>query len=425
MDTSSNCILQLGRNAKDASYQLATAGTRAKNDALLAIADELADSHELVLAGNALDMEAGRAAGKIDSLLDRMLLDPDRLQALEADLRSVVRLPDPVGEDMQGKLLGNGLRLTYRRIPIGVIGVIYEARPNVTLDIASLCLKTGNAVILRGGSDIRHSNKALMQVIHAGLEKAGLDVRAIQSIEDTDRTHVTSLLRMDEYVDMIIPRGGGSLHALCRDQASMPVITGGVGICHYFVDETADQEGSLTVIENAKTSRPSVCNSLDTLLVHRSIASEFIPKVVDHMAACNVDMKLTEDAMATLNGHGANGRVAAAGPEDFGTEWMDLILGIKVVDSMEAAIEHIRDHSLDHSDGILTNDMMNARRFVAAVNSSAVFVNASTRFNDGGQFGMGSEVAVSTQKLHARGPLGLEALTSFKWIVEGDMHIRV
>ena len=216
MDTPSDYILQLGRNAKAASYALATAGTRAKNDALLAIADELAASHELVLAGNAEDMAAGRAAGKSASLLDRMLLDPDRLDALEADLRSVVRLPDPVGEDVQGKLLENGLRLTYRRIPIGVIGVIYEARPNVTLDIASLCLKTGNAVILRGGSDIRHSNKALMQVIHAGLEKAGLDVRAIQSIEDTDRAHVTSLLRMDEYVDMIIPRGGGSLHFFCR-----------------------------------------------------------------------------------------------------------------------------------------------------------------------------------------------------------------
>ena len=425
MDTPSDYILQLGRNAKIASYSLATAGTRAKNDALIAIADELAGSHELVLAGNAKDMEAGRATGKSESLLDRMLLDSERLEALESDLHSVVRLPDPVGEDVQGKLLENGMRLTHRRIPIGVVGVIYEARPNVTLDIASLCLKTGNAVILRGGSDIQHSNQALVQVIHAGLEKVGLDVRAVQNIEDTDRAHVTSLLRLDEFVDMIIPRGGGSLHALCREQASMPVITGGVGICHYFVDETADQDGSLTVIENAKTSRPSVCNSLDTLLVHRGIASEFIPKVVNHMASCNVDMKLSEDALGTLNGQSANGRVAPAGPEDFNTEWMDLILGIKIVDSMDEAIKHIRDHSLDHSDGILTNNMMNARRFVEAVNSSAVFVNASTRFNDGGQFGMGSEVAVSTQKLHARGPLGLEALTSFKWIVEGDMHIRV
>lgn len=424
MDKLSAYILQMGQAARQASRFLATLPTAAKNDALLSIAEEVDRQHDLILDANRIDMTRGKEAGLSASLLDRMLLNPDRLANLAQDIRNVVRLPDPVGADQEGKLLASGLRLTNRRIPIGVIGVVYEARPNVTLDIASLCLKTGNAVILRGGSDIQHSNRALMQVIHAGLERVNVATQAIQSIEDTDRDLVRQLLQMDDYVDMIIPRGGGALHALCREQATMPVITGGIGICHFFVDESVAQEGALNVIENAKVQRPSVCNALDTLLVHRAIAAEFIPKVVARMATCNVELRLTPDAMATLNGRPHTACIQEAGAKDFATEWMDLILGIKVVDSLEEAIAHIQDHSLDHSDGILTNNMAHARRFVDAVNSSAVFVNASTRFNDGGQFGMGAEVAVSTQKLHARGPLGLEALTTYKWIVEGDMHVR-
>lgn len=424
MGAPSSYIQQLGQAARQASRGLATLSTQAKNDALNCIADEVRSQRDLILDANRIDMENGRTQGLSRSLLDRMLLTPERLAGLEHDIRAVVNLPDPVGSDMEGRILPNGIRLTHRRIPIGVIGVIYEARPNVTLDIAALCLKTGNAVILRGGSDILHSNRALTQAIHAGLERASVDTRAIQSIDQPDRDHVRALLRLDDCVDMIIPRGGGSLHALCREQATMPVITGGVGICHFFVDESAAQEGALDVIENAKVQRPSVCNALDTLLVHRSIAAEFIPKVVRRMADCQVEMRLTPDAMSTLNGDSQGARVVQAGTDDFATEWMDLILGVKIVDTMEEAITHIQDHSLDHSDGILTDNMTNARRFVEAVNSSAVFVNASTRFNDGGQFGMGAEVAVSTQKLHARGPLGLEALTSFKWVVEGDMHVR-
>ena len=263
-----------------------------------------------------------------------------------------------------------------------------------------------------------------MQVIQAGLEKAQADPAAIQSIDDPDRKYVRELLQADAYVDMIIPRGGASLHELCRRQAAMPVITGGIGICHFFVDATADQAGALNVIENAKVQRPSVCNALDTLLIHRSIADEFIPKVVRRMAACQVEMRLTPEALAALDGQAPDARVRPAQDADFATEWMDLILGVKVVASLDEAVDHIQDHSMDHSDGILTRDMENARRFVDAVNSSAVFVNASTRFNDGGQFGLGAEVAVSTQKLHARGPLGLEALTSYKWVVQGEMHVR-
>lgn len=424
MTSPSPYMQRMGQAAQQASRCLATLSTGAKNEALLCLADELRQQRQMVLEANQLDIAAGHAKGISESLLDRMLLTPERLDSLEADIRSVVKLPDPVGTTIDGSEREDGLRLSRRRIPIGVIGVIYEARPNVTLDIAALCVKTGNAVILRGGSDIQHSNRALMQVIQASLEKAELDLQAVQMIGDPDRAYVTELLRLDEYVDMIIPRGGADLHKLCRDKASMPVITGGIGICHYFVDSSVDQEGALKVIENAKVQRPSVCNALDTLLVHRSIAAEFIPKVVDHMAACEVDLRLSQDAFSALNGQGSEAAVRLASEEDFAVEWMALILGIKVVDSMEEAIDHIQTHSMDHSDGILTNDLGNATRFVDEVNSSAVFVNASTRFNDGGQFGLGAEVAVSTQKLHARGPLGLEALTSYKWVVQGQMHVR-
>lgn len=424
MNSPSPYMQKIGQSAQQASRSLATLSTEAKNRALLYIADELQQQQQMLLEANRLDMEAGQAKATAAGLLDRMLLTPDRLDGLEADMRAVVRLPDPVGATMDGSEREDGLRLSRRRIPIGVIGVIYEARPNVTLDIAALCLKTGNAVILRGGSDIQHSNQALIQVIHAGLEKAQVAVGAVQMVGDPDRALVTELLRLDEYVDMIIPRGGADLHKLCRDQASMPVITGGIGICHYFVDASVDQEGALKVIENAKVQRPSVCNALDTLLIHRSIAEEFIPKVVQHMAASNVEMRLTADALAALDGQANGAKVHTAAEEDFAVEWMSLILGIKVVDSIDEAINHIQTHSMDHSDGILTNDLDNATRFVDEVNSSAVFVNASTRFNDGGQFGLGAEVAVSTQKLHARGPLGLEALTSYKWVVQGQMHIR-
>ena len=424
MNSPSPYMQKIGQSAQQASRSLATLSTEAKNRALLYIADELQQQQQMVLEANRLDMEAGQAKATAAGLLDRMLLTPDRLVGLEADMRAVVRLPDPVGATMDGSEREDGLRLSRRRIPIGVIGVIYEARPNVTLDIAALCLKTSNAVILRGGSDIQHSNQALIQVIHAGLEKAQVAVGAVQMVGDPDRALVTELLRLDDFVDMIIPRGGADLHKLCRDQASMPVITGGIGICHYFVDASVDQEGALKVIENAKVQRPSVCNALDTLLIHRSIAEEFIPKVVQHMAASNVEMRLTADALAALDGQANGAKVQTAAEEDFAVEWNALILGIKVVDSIDEAINHIQTHSMDHSDGILTNDLDNATRFVDEVNSSAVFVNASTRFNDGGQFGLGAEVAVSTQKLHARGPLGLEALTSYKWVVQGQMHIR-
>jgi glutamate-5-semialdehyde dehydrogenase len=415
-------LKEMGRGARVASRQLATLTTAQKNAALLAIADELEAQAGRVIAENSQDIADARANGLSEALLDRLLLTAERIGDLAADIRKVATLSDPVGSEISSRVLPNGIRLSRRRIPIGVIGVIYEARPNVTIDIASLCLKTGNASILRGGKETLRSNIALVQVIQTALAKVGLPQEAVQYITNTDRALITELLRLDEYVDMIIPRGGAALHRLCREQSTVPVITGGIGICHLYVDISADQEKSLAVIENAKIQRPSVCNALDTVLVNRAIAAEFLPRLARHMGDRKVELRATPDALPLLQDQGAT--LLPAGPDDFDTEWMALILGVKIVDTLEEAIDHIQEHSQDHSDGILSNDWQNISRFVEAVNSSAVMVNASTRFNDGGQFGLGAEVAVSTQKLHARGPMGLEELTTYKWIAVGDMHVR-
>jgi glutamate-5-semialdehyde dehydrogenase len=412
----------MGRAARLASRQLALLTSEAKNAALVAIADELEAQADYVTAQNAQDIADARANGLSQALLDRLLLTSARIAGLAADARKVADLPDPVGSEIENRLLPNGIRLSRRRIPIGVLGVIYEALPNVTIDIATLCLKTGNAVILRGSKETLRSNMALVSVISAALEKCSLPTTAIQYIANPDRALVTELLRMDQFVDMIIPRGGNALHKLCREQATIPVITGGVGICHLYVDVSADQDRSLDVIENGRVQRPSVCNSLDTVLVNRAIAAEFLPRLAKRMGEKKVELRATPDALPLVMNQGAT--VQEAGPDDFDTEWMTLILGVKIVDTLDEAIEHIQEHSMDHSDGILSNDLANITHFVNAINSSAVFVNASTRFNDGGQFGLGAEVAVSTQKLHARGPMGLEELTTYKWIAVGDMHVR-
>jgi glutamate-5-semialdehyde dehydrogenase len=415
---------EMGKAARAASRQLATVHTDAKNQALLAIAQELEAQATTIIAQNTLDISEGRAHGLNEALLDRMLLTPARVTALAADARNVANLPDPVGGELDGRLLPNGLRLSKRRIPIGVIGVIYEARPNVTIDIATLCLKTGNAAILRGGKETLRSNLALVHVIQAALHRAGFPAAAIQTINSPDRDLVTQLLRLDHYVDMIIPRGGAALHRLCKEQSTIPVITGGIGVCHLFVDHNADLERSLDVIENARVQRPSVCNSCDTVLIHRAVAPSFLPMLAARMARCKVELRADSEAFALLKREPAGAEIVGAGPDDFDQEWMALILGVKLVDDVEDAIQHIFDHGSEHSDGILTNDWRNATRFVDAINSSAVFVNASTRFNDGGQFGLGAEVAVSTQKLHARGPMGLEELTTYKWVCLGDWHVR-
>lgn len=415
----------MGRAAKAAARQLAILTTAQKNAALLAIAGELAAQAALVLAENAQDVAAGRAQGLSDALLDRLLLTEERLAGLVADVRRVAELPDPVGEEMDGRVLPNGLRLCKRRIPIGVLGVIYEARPNVTIDIATLCLKTGNAVILRGGRETLRSNLALVRVIQAALAQMGLPPAAVQYIDDPDRALVTELLRLDAYVDMIVPRGGNALHRLCREQSSIPVITGGIGICHVYVDESADLARAVAIVENAKVQRPSVCNALDTLLVHPAVAASFLPRVAAQLAQYGVELRATGRALAILQQSEHGAKVVPAGVDDFDQEWLALILGVRVVDGLDEAIAHIQAHSTEHSDSILTNNWAYASRFVNEINSAAVFVNASTRFNDGGQFGLGAEVAVSTQKLHARGPMGLAELTTYKWVCLGEGQVRV
>ncbi len=417
-------LASMGRRARRAARTLSVLETHDKNEALSAIARSIEDNRALILSENTRDVEAGRSNGLSAALLDRLTLNEDRLAGLAGDTRKIAELPDPVGSDIAGRVLPNGLRLTKRRVPIGVLGVIYEARPNVTIDIATLCLKTGNAVILRGGSETIHSNRALTKIIRGALESTGLPTDAVQYVDNPDRALVTQLLQLDEYVDMIVPRGGARLHELCRKQSTIPVITGGIGICHIFVDESADLERAVDIVENAKVQRPSVCNALDTLIVHRSVAADFLPACVERLARSKVEIRADAESAALLKRHGHGTNVKDAGPEDFDQEWLALILGIRVVSDLEEAIAHIQTHSTEHSDSILTNDHGHAERFVAEVNSAAVYVNASTRFTDGGQFGLGAEVAVSTQKLHARGPMGLEELTTYKWIVFGDGHIR-
>jgi glutamate-5-semialdehyde dehydrogenase len=411
----------LGRRAKAAARMLATTSTAQKNEALHAIADEIDAVQESILAANHADVEAGQQAGLSEALIDRLRLTPARLDGIACDVRNVASLPDPVGEEFEVQTMPNGLRVRKRRTPIGVLGVIYESRPNVTVDVAALALKSGNAAILRGGKETVRSNAALTEVIQQGLSAAGLPADVIQSIDDPDRALVLGLLKLHEYVDMIIPRGGAGLHRFCRENATMPVITGGIGVCHLFVDDSADLARALPVIQNAKVQRPSVCNALDTLLVHRAVAEEFLPQVVERLATDGVCFKAGPRALAILDD---DATVEPAEPDDWDTEWLSLVLGLRVVDSLEEAIAHVQAHSTGHSDGILTTDEPHAKRFVDAIDSAVVYVNASTRFTDGAQLGLGAEVAISTQKLHARGPMALRELTTFKWIVEGDWHVR-
>ncbi len=413
---------KIGQQAQQASYLLAQASTVQKNTLLEALAKGLRESQPSILAANAIDILAAQQAGLNESLIDRLLLNSDRLHSMADDVSRLIQLDDPIGEESDSKLLSNGLRLCKRRVPIGVMGVIYEARPNVTIDIAALALKTGNAAILRGGKETINSNLALLQVISKALVSSGLPKHAIQYIGDTDRALVSQLLKLDKYVDMIIPRGGAGLHRLCIEQSTIPVITGGIGICHLFVEATADVEKSVKIIENAKVQRPSVCNALDTLLVSKDVAPEFLALMSHELAKSDVLFKADAAAFAILETQDCKVELASA--DDFEQEWLGLTLSVAIVDDIGQAISHIRAHSSGHSDGILTESLSKAEQFINQVNSAAVYVNASTRFTDGSQFGLGAEVAVSTQKLHARGPMGLKELTTYKWIGVGDYLVR-
>jgi glutamate-5-semialdehyde dehydrogenase len=417
-------LKQMGHWAKEAAFSLAKAPASQKNWALESLADLLNKEEHHILAANERDKQQARLADLSEAMIDRLSLQ-GRLSGLADDVRKVVQLPDPVGEDFDKTILANGLRVCKRRTPIGVLGVIYESRPNVTIDVAALTIKTGNCAILRGGSETLQTNQALLTLIQNALKLAALPTHAIQLIATTDREQVRQLLRLHESVDLIIPRGGAQLHQYCRENSMIPVITGGIGICHLFVDESADLQRAIEVIFNAKTQRPTVCNALDSLLIHETIAEKFIPQVISRLQAGQVKFRvdprswqLLQQTASSLEG------ISQAQSEDWDTEWLSLVLGIRIVKNIEEAIQHIRLHSTGHSDGILTEHQGHAAQFLQEIDSAAVYVNASTRFTDGGQLGLGAEVAISTQKLHARGPMGLKELTTYKWIIQGDYHIR-
>ncbi len=414
-------LLQMGKRAKAAAALLARKSTPDKNAALLAIADALDANILSILEANQRDLELAVRNG-VDPIWIRDRIDLEKRTAdIIADVRKVAELPDPVGEVLLDSTLENGLQLIKRRTPLGVLGTIYESRPNVTVDVSTLALKTSNAVILRGGSDVLYSNMRLTEVMQDVLAAHDFPAEAIQYISSTDRRYVTEMLRLYEYIDMIIPRGGNGLHTFCRENSSIPVITGGIGVCHIFVDESAQLDKVLPVLDNAKTQRPAVCNSMETLLVHRDIAEEILPQVVAVLGEAGVEFHAGERAYQIVGG---DERVLPAADDDFDTEWYNLTLNLKVVEDVDEAIAHIERHGTQHSDSILTETASHAERFLNEVDSAAVYWNASTRFTDGSALGMGAEVAISTQKLHARGPMALEELTTYKWIVKGDYTSR-
>ena len=408
----------IGGLAKLAARGLATCSTTLKNNALLAMATALEQNQQRILTANSLDIAAGEEKGLSASLLDRLRLTPSRIAAMADGLRQVAALPDPIGECLSGMRRPNGLDIQKVRVPFGVIAMIYEARPNVTVDAAGLCLKTGNAVILRGGSEAIESNKVLAGILIDAAKLVGLPEGAIALVETTDREAVNIMLKMNRYIDVIIPRGGAGLIRTVVENSTVPVIETGIGICHTFVDESADLQMAADIAFNAKVSRPGVCNSMETLLVHRAVADRLLPQLLERFVQAGVELRGCTD---TATYHAA---VKPATEEDWATEYLDFILSIKVVDSLAEAIEHIDQFSTKHSEAIVTRDYANARQFQQQVDAAAVYVNASTRFTDGFEFGFGAEIGISTQKLHARGPMGLVELTSIKYLVSGNGQIR-
>lgn len=410
-------LIEMGKQAKQAAFILAQCSEKEKNYALHCIADQLEKQSERILTENKKDIELAKENGLSDALIDRLLLTPIRLNTMAQDVRHIISLPDPVGKIIDGGTLDSGLKIERVRVPLGVVATIYEARPNVTIDVASLCLKTGNAVILRGGKETQHTNKILVEVVQQALIEAQLPQCSVQAITDPNRDLVMQLMKLDRYVDMLIPRGGAGLHQLCKENSTIPVIVGGVGVCHTFVEESADLQRALAVITNAKTQRPSTCNTLETLLVQESIAEKFLPMLADFTAQ---KIKFHSDSTALEIMKKTNANVIPLQDEDLHQEWGSPDLNIVIVKDINHAIAFINNYGTQHSDAILTSSQRLAQQFVDQVDSAAVYINASTRFTDGGQFGLGAEVAVSTQKLHARGPMGLEALTSYKWVGVGD-----
>ena len=405
--------------ARSAKKSINTASTALKNQALEAMASQLLKATEAILAANQIDMEAAR--GKISEvMLDRLFLDQERIEGMAEGIRALIDLPDPIGEVLDTEVLENGLEIQKVRVAMGVIGIIYESRPNVTSDAAALAIKSGNAVVLRTGKDAFHSALAIVTALKAGLEEAGFNPDLLQLIQDTSRASSIAMMKAKGYLDLLIPRGGAGLIQAVVENAIVPVIETGTGIVHVYVDKEADFQKALAIIENAKTSRPSVCNAMEVLLVDRAIASDFLPLVKERLVDArerSVELRLDEQAQAIISG-------TAAQEQDFDTEFLDYILAVKVVDGVEEAVDHVEAHSTHHSDAIVTENPETAAYFTKQVDSAAVYVNASTRFTDGGQFGLGCEMGISTQKLHARGPMGLREMTSYKYIVSGNGQVR-
>jgi glutamate-5-semialdehyde dehydrogenase len=409
--------------AKAASRRMAYLSAEIKNKALHNISADILAKQKEILAANQKDYKAAQDSGMNAAMLDRLMLDGKRLEAIAQDVLSVAALPDPVGEVFEMRTLPNGLQLGKRRVPLGVIGAIYESRPNVTVDISALCLKSGNALILRGGKEAIHSNSALAKVVQAAATRAGVPEGAVQLIENTDRKLVGDMLQMRQYIDLMIPRGGAGLIKLVKENAAMAVVAGGIGVCHTYVDKSADIDKAVAIVFNAKVQRPTVCNALDTVLVHADIASRYLPPMAKKLAEAGVEMHCDERAMAILKSN-ASLKLKDATDEDWGKEFLALIAAIRVVDSLDEALEHIERYGSGHSEAILTEEYGAAMRFLNEVDASAVYANASTRFTDGSMFGLGAEVGISTQKFHARGPLGVRELTSYKWIIFGSGQVR-
>jgi len=411
------------RKAKEATATLAFLPATVKNRALRRVARMLVESKTEILDANREDYVEARSSGMNEAMLDRLMLTGERIDAIAADVLTVAALPDPVGRVFDHRTLPNGLQLAKHRVPLGVIAAIYESRPNVTIDISALCLKSGNACLLRGGKEARRSNRALASVMQRACAAEGVPDGAVQFIESTDRALVSELLGMRQYIDLVIPRGGADLIRLVAEQATMAVVTGGIGVCHAYVDKTAEVEMAVRIVENAKVQRPTVCNALDCVLVHRDIARRFLPRMAAALGRSKVEIRADAEAADILKASGY-AEVVSATDADWGKEYLSLVAAVRVVGDIGEAIEHIRRYGSGHSEAIVTEDYSASNRFVAEVDAACVYVNASTRFTDGSQFGLGAEIGISTQKFHARGPMALEEITSYKWVALGTGQVR-
>ena len=413
----------LGQAAQKAARKLARLSTEDKNAVLMNLVDLLRSDQKDVLEANRADYEEAESEGLEESLLDRLLLTSDRLNGTADEIQRVAELPDPIGEVIETSSLPNGLMTSRRRVPLGVVGSIYESRPNVTIDIFGLCLKSGNACILRGGKETIRSNTALVRVLRKALTKAGVTTDVVQFVDNPDRVLVDAMLKMDGYIDLLVPRGGASLVKFVAENATMPAVTGGIGVCHTYVDRSADLEMAAEIVHNAKVRRPSICNALDTLLIHSEVAVNGLPIIAKALSASGVELRCDNRALSILGPHSSEVAIPA-NEDDWGREFLSLTAAVKVVDSFNDALEHIETYGSGHSEAIVTEDKSAATRFLDEVDAAAVYVNASTQFTDGGQFGLGAEVGISTQKFHARGPMGLKELTSYKWVVVGKGQVR-